>query len=662
MESVYLTLFKSEAGKEKELVLHWQPFRGFDSIPMTDSDHFIIYCRSTPLEYASITPSKNIFNAMFPAICKKDGQRFSCIVANKLNEIVPIKHKEEPDEESLDSLASAKKRESVSKPRGRNSVLVTNASAAAGIAASPNGGDLISAANAAVAAVAASGAGGGAVTSTTPSTGNAQGNLSAVTETTVSSKKPIVPYFLEFSILNEVLMTTSNRLDCIRFAIQRFGSFTDSNDPLASPTRTPLNSSTGIGGSSSLGQKIYLRKANATNSSYSGGNSAANQTVDRVLNIANNENKRICVVPLFQWLLVNEDTFKAMDFINVFTEEANKSNSEESAHAMEDEIARSNRLNGKSKLINSFSEAGFLTTKYATKSGSDSPEKLGNVINDDDDEQMNAEDRVTSIKRSLRLLEKDLQTKELSKKIHQQSLAQKDIVHRRKPITPFAEAQSPVTVGGRSRPADWGFAPRPILPHQEGHPNSRPTTAGEEIDLSGGVGSIKLEARLKKLNETADMRAQFISNSAKLNDEEHLMMLKLNGGGGLKTSKSAKVVGSSSVTIDDKEDDEDGEGRSVSHLGSRVDHKNIVQNIEKRTDVALSIHNMAYSKTSSFPEQQLGGGGGGGRMSSSLSRAGKGFVSSVGIREPAPLQPPGAVGKRISENIRLLSESLGNTR
>lgn len=87
MEQLYLNLFQStKINREPELILHWNTFKGYESIDVHDTDLFFIYCRSVPVEFASIKPSKNIFNATYPSLCKPLNQRFAVLVVNDLVE------------------------------------------------------------------------------------------------------------------------------------------------------------------------------------------------------------------------------------------------------------------------------------------------------------------------------------------------------------------------------------------------------------------------------------------------------------------------------------------------------------------------------------------------------------------------------------------------
>ena len=61
--------------------LHWNRFTGFSTMPLQNTDHYLIYCRGSPIEYASFTPpvGADLLDAPFPSACKPTGQLFSCL-------------------------------------------------------------------------------------------------------------------------------------------------------------------------------------------------------------------------------------------------------------------------------------------------------------------------------------------------------------------------------------------------------------------------------------------------------------------------------------------------------------------------------------------------------------------------------------------------------
>jgi hypothetical protein len=61
--------------------LIWSRFSGFSTMPLQNTDHFIIYCRGAPVEFASFTPpiGTDILDSAFPSVCRAAGQAFSCL-------------------------------------------------------------------------------------------------------------------------------------------------------------------------------------------------------------------------------------------------------------------------------------------------------------------------------------------------------------------------------------------------------------------------------------------------------------------------------------------------------------------------------------------------------------------------------------------------------
>ena len=67
-----------------EPALAWQQFVGFEALPLQHSDYFIVYCRSAPVEYASVTPRADFLALDFPAACKSAGRNFLLFTARSI--------------------------------------------------------------------------------------------------------------------------------------------------------------------------------------------------------------------------------------------------------------------------------------------------------------------------------------------------------------------------------------------------------------------------------------------------------------------------------------------------------------------------------------------------------------------------------------------------
>jgi hypothetical protein len=53
-------------------------------MPLQHTDHFLILCRSVPVEYCSFTPDCDLLETIFPPPCKLKGQKYSCVSVNDL--------------------------------------------------------------------------------------------------------------------------------------------------------------------------------------------------------------------------------------------------------------------------------------------------------------------------------------------------------------------------------------------------------------------------------------------------------------------------------------------------------------------------------------------------------------------------------------------------
>jgi hypothetical protein len=86
------------SGKEPNLV--WKQFVGFEAMAMQETDYFILYCRSAPLEYASFTPDEGLgmdfLRLQFPSSCKSAGQNFAVFSARSITALPPAKPEAEP--------------------------------------------------------------------------------------------------------------------------------------------------------------------------------------------------------------------------------------------------------------------------------------------------------------------------------------------------------------------------------------------------------------------------------------------------------------------------------------------------------------------------------------------------------------------------------------
>jgi hypothetical protein len=70
---------------QPEIILDWRTFASFDTIGVSNTDFFLTYFRSVPMEYASFTPKVNLLNKVFPAEGKSSGQLYSCVKFNKVS-------------------------------------------------------------------------------------------------------------------------------------------------------------------------------------------------------------------------------------------------------------------------------------------------------------------------------------------------------------------------------------------------------------------------------------------------------------------------------------------------------------------------------------------------------------------------------------------------
>jgi len=85
MESVLLMQYNSDLSKRGMLQLHWHSFSSFEGMPLHNSDIFLVFCRSVPVEFACIRPEKDLMAFEFPAFCKQKNQFYSVTLMRGLS-------------------------------------------------------------------------------------------------------------------------------------------------------------------------------------------------------------------------------------------------------------------------------------------------------------------------------------------------------------------------------------------------------------------------------------------------------------------------------------------------------------------------------------------------------------------------------------------------
>mmetsp|Transcript_25131 Transcript_25131/g.37034 ORF Transcript_25131/g.37034 Transcript_25131/m.37034 type:complete len:1156 (+) Transcript_25131:136-3603(+) len=71
-------------------VIEWRRFNGFENMQLQHTDHFIVMCRSVPVESASFSPSCDLMDLVFPPSCKLKAQKYCCVTINDLKRTAPL--------------------------------------------------------------------------------------------------------------------------------------------------------------------------------------------------------------------------------------------------------------------------------------------------------------------------------------------------------------------------------------------------------------------------------------------------------------------------------------------------------------------------------------------------------------------------------------------
>ena len=428
-ENVYLTIYKGDAGKERELLFKWKPYSSYDKMVLSDSDQFLIYCRNTPVEYASLDESsENLFIAPFPSICKDSEQKFACIVVNPTRSFDDNKNKHieevvdsESDSDSEDNV-NIKNRKGTSKRKKRNI------------------------------------------------------KKKDVEEQIIEKKKEsptckLSMYLLEFTVVNEVIGTFSSRISALRYAIDRFGfvpaAFQDRLLSDETFSNNSINKKISTGEDSN---KILLKDLKDDSP----------QAHDRIFLQIHNEEKKICVVPLYEWILINESNIDKFNFLNGFS-------------LPEDDevidIPTSSDSPGKVRIVKSFSEVGLANNKRNVKRHNDYVKRFSVVMEEPKNTMIpNASNKLVTSK-SIQILENETQLKEFSKCV--------DVLSKSNKTFPSASRPSTSSID------EFLFV-------DEGFNKSNQQKNGE-----------LLEVRLQNLNDTLSDRRKLIDKNDKLCDIEH---------------------------------------------------------------------------------------------------------------------------------------------
>ena len=86
MKNALHVLYNCDLSRKHELQLKWKSYGGLESMPLQNTDIFLVYCRSVPVEYACISPSEDFLcNFDYPASCKQKHQLFACMRMKKLS-------------------------------------------------------------------------------------------------------------------------------------------------------------------------------------------------------------------------------------------------------------------------------------------------------------------------------------------------------------------------------------------------------------------------------------------------------------------------------------------------------------------------------------------------------------------------------------------------
>lgn len=317
MENIYLTVYKSDHKLESELFLRWKFFKGFENMVFTASDHFLIYCRGTPIECASVYASKNIYSSPFPAVCKLPHQMYACIVMNQVKPKVKLDTADSSDNESEDDHSNHTSRPvGILKPSMKSFL--------------KNKLD------------------------------DAKSTISLTFDSSRNTQRYDLqkdPQFLkDLSSMQEMVAVFPTRLQGLQYAVERFGFVSGPfKEVISANTEAP----TEIDNFAKVSSLLQARTAVQTSPGKSPGTPgnfsfhsqhfkglssnhhplvaqppslptnegkvqlrklSKSSKRDRVLEVLHSGNKICCVVPLYDWITISEDNIQQLNFLRAFDE------------------------------------------------------------------------------------------------------------------------------------------------------------------------------------------------------------------------------------------------------------------------------------------------------------------------------------------------------
>lgn len=567
MESIYLTVYSSDYKLENELFLRWRSFKGFQNMVLTANDHFFIYCRGTPIEYASITATKNIFSAPFPAVCKQDQQMFVCAIMNQIKPKIQSEDAASSDGDSDGGDSFSPGSYHRSSPKHLHNRSFTKKKVA---------------------------------------------EQSSSVHLKVESKKD--PQFLkDVSCMYEVVAVFPSRIQGIQYAVERFGfvggpfkeiiaananrasaeelrflekpstsstlprglaqqspgrSFAQPSSPLppsiSKHMTSPKSSSVLLPGVS-LAQASSVRPASVSSNEdkIQLKDLSTLRQRDRVLELLHMDNKLCCILPMYEWIQLSQETLQRSNFLQVFEEpdmslaeilkQSSKRKYSVSASSRPDtaqtDVSNAsddeNKLHTKMELVKTFSEAGLLKSSQLGRNNEDYVSRLKVV---DLNQQKLAAREYSKVKKqsfeedgsvdklyemvatkSVKNLKTAIESKELSK-----SLAPL-VISGVENKTEKPKRQSNRTYSSSNRPSPASRHEKRVARSAIADSDTEFSIAAEDISLYGDVDAVYkprkpapkvdedfMNNRLLHMNKAAEQRALLLQMHDKLCEVEHL--------------------------------------------------------------------------------------------------------------------------------------------
>lgn len=408
MQEVLLKMFDSDLSKSAQLSLKWRAFGGFESMALNNPDIFVIYCRSVPVEYACLTPEKDLLQFQYPSFCKPKNQFYACLVMKSIT----IPKVALPEESSTEIWVKKRRR-----PKKIDDTVGVEYDDTDDEGSADEMEKMY-------------------LDKTLNAAGLSSGSQYKGDKFKLQLRQPLL--LQELSSFHETMSTTVSQYDAVKFAkayeaqstnIDPFKTLTGNTSlkTLTGSTSLPnlfpensMSSSVRIGSASSA--KNDYRRSNSRASSRPGSRPAPDSRPESrqltqqppPLKVTHDVKSHVCIFPLYEWIVLSQETLKDYDITQLSNGENNigviAPKEQSSKIKLEDRLnqidyERRIKLMGKDSVNTAFTESGMTSTNTAAVASSGTLQTL----------KASASTNMLLQKPNIDIIEKDVALKGLTK-------------------------------------------------------------------------------------------------------------------------------------------------------------------------------------------------------------------------------------------------------